>query len=162
MDKEILKEWVSYDPSTGVFTWAKTRTNRVKIGDVAGCIHSKGYLIIRILGTQYYAHRLAWLYVHGIFPPQVDHKNTVKSDNRIDNLRVATSTQNNCNVGATSRNKSGYKGVSWYPRFKKWRACIKKDGKQRHLGYFSSAEEAALAYESSGIDLHGEFFRLRK
>lgn len=161
MDKETLKEWVSYEPSTGVFTWVKTLTNRIKIGDAAGSINSKGYRVIRILGIQYYAHRLAWLYVHGFFPHQVDHKNTVKSDNSIDNLRVATSTQNNCNVGATSRNKSGHKGVSWYPRFRKWRACIKKDGKQIHLGYFSSAQAAAQAYESAGIDLHGQFFRLR-
>ena len=110
---ERLREVLDYGPDTGVFTW-KIRTNsRVKVGDVAGALRPDGYIQISIDGRLHRAHRLAWLYVTGESPPdQIDHINGVRDDNRIANLRLATSAENKQNLRrAKSRNKTGFLGV---------------------------------------------------
>lgn len=88
----------------------------------------------------------------------VDHINGDPLDNRRSNLRLATASQNLHNIGRSSANTSGYKGVSWDRRRKKWRARIKKDGKEKHLGLFDTPEEAFEAYCKAGPEYHGEFF----
>lgn len=89
----------------------------------------------------------------------IDHKNNDGLDNRRDNLRKATASQNSHNKSKYSNNTSGYRGVYWDRRNKKWRAQIGVNGKQRRLGYFSSALEAASAYDEAALELHGEFAR---
>lgn len=83
MNQEILKLHLDYNQNTGVFIRRISLCNRVKIGDVAGNTNLQGYVAIRVLGKLYKAHRLAWLYVYGEFPRDIDHINGVKSDNRI-------------------------------------------------------------------------------
>lgn len=90
----------------------------------------------------------------------VDHKNRIKSDNRRENLRIATRSQNGYNITKTSRNTSGFKGVSWHKGAVRFIASIGHDGVLRHLGYFDTAEDAALAYNAAAIRLHGEFANL--
>ena len=81
---ERLREVLDYDPDTGVFTRKVRTASSVKVGDVAGSLNGKGYIRIRVDGRLYFAHRLAWLYVHGEWPvDQVDHINGIKNDNRI-------------------------------------------------------------------------------
>ena len=109
---------------------------------------------------EYLEHRLAWFYVNGTWPKQVDHRNNVKSDNRISNLRETTSSQNNMNRKKNGRNRSGRKGVTERKRSRNWEAQIAVDGKDVYLGKFPSLEEAANAYNAAALKYHGEFARL--
>lgn len=141
-----LKELLVYDPVTGIFTNRVTRNSRALIGAEAGKDRLDGYRDIKINHKIYLTHRLAWLYVHGEWPAdQIDHINGVRSDNRIDNLRVVTNKQNGENQTLRSNNTSGHRGVTWDKVNGKWMAQIKHHGKIHHLGYFSILEEAAAA-----------------
>ena len=138
-----LKQILNYDPLTGVFIWIVTPTICVKVGSVAGCLDKKGYIDIGISGKIYKAHRLAWLYVYGYFPEyEIDHIDRNKSNNRINNLRHASHQCNQRNVGLQQNNTSGIKGVSWHKQRDKWRAEIKVNYKNYHLGLFTDFTEA--------------------
>jgi hypothetical protein len=91
---------------------------------------------------------------------QVDHINGDRLDNRRENLRLATSSQNNMNSKISTRNNSGYKGVSFHKRTGKWRVVICAEGKRTEVGLFSDLVEAAQAYDKAAISIHGEFARL--
>jgi hypothetical protein len=157
-----LRELLDYNPTTGIFTWVRKRRPRIQAGDVAGTMKARWYVIIEIDGKKFFAHRLAWLYVHGEWPSSdLDHVDTVKSHNWIANLRLATKTQNNANSHARGHNKSGLKGVNWFPRAGKWRAAIRFAGKNKHLGLFTTPEAAHAAYIDAAKRLHGEFARAR-
>lgn len=88
---------------------------------------------------------------------KVDHRDNDGLNNRRDNLRPATDAENNQNKPTNSRNKSGFKGVSWFAGTRKWRATIQSNGKWVHLGYFTSAEDAHAAYRIASANLHGDF-----
>lgn len=90
---------------------------------------------------------------------QVDHINGDGLDNRRENLRLCTSAENSRNVRPYTGGTSALKGVSWHLRVKKWRAQIKINGKKLHLGYYSTEEDAAKAYDSAALRFHGEFAR---
>lgn len=87
----------------------------------------------------------------------VDHANGIGLDNRRDNLRLATSSQNNANSGLKSTNTSGFKGVSWYARDSKWQAHIRINKKPTHLGYFPTPEAAHEAYVTAAKKHFGDF-----
>ena len=89
---------------------------------------------------------------------ECDHKNLNKLDNRRENLRNCTSTQNSWNKGISSRNRLGYKGVR--KNGKRWAAKIITNGKAIHIGQFDSIEEAALAYDEFARELCGEYAHL--
>lgn len=91
---------------------------------------------------------------------EVDHASLNKLDNRRQNLRVCTRSQNNWNLPVASHNTSGYKGVSWYSRRGVWEAYIGTHGRREKLGYFKSKVSAAIAYNIAAVQLHGEFARL--
>lgn len=91
---------------------------------------------------------------------EVDHKNGDRLDNRGDNLRFCTRSQNNFNQQISSRNKSGYKGVSWDKGNKKWRSQAHINDKAFNLGRYDTKKEAALAYNNFAIKHFGEFARL--
>lgn len=92
----------------------------------------------------------------------IDHINGDKLDNRKDNLRVTTPSQNAMNRGSQSNNSSGYKGVIYDKARGKWRAEICFRGNRKHLGRFETAELAALAYNEAAIKYHGEFAYLNQ
>ena len=140
-----LKELLSYDPATGVFVWRVARRG-VKAGDEAGRNSGIGYRQITINGRYYLTHRLAWLYVHGVWPAEeVDHINGKRDDNRIENLRAVNRKQNGENQALQNKNQSGHRGVYWHKACGKWQASVRHHGKSYYLGLFDILEEAAAA-----------------
>jgi hypothetical protein len=116
--------------------------------------------VIGIDGKHYLAHRLAWLYVHGLWPAiEVDHWDRNRKNNRMGNLREATRSENMRNVGKTVANKSGAKGVSWSQERKKWVASIQHNKRTIALGRYETIEAAKAAYDAAALKLHGEFAR---
>lgn len=140
-----LKKLLHYNPDSGIFTWLVSRRGTAKAGTVAGFINCGGYLIISVKGKQYKAHRLAFLYMEGDIPVQVDHKNHVKNDNSWNNLRAASYKINTKNRSLSSNNKSGFNGVAWNKPTKKWRVRIQVNGKYIYLGIFINIEDAISA-----------------
>ena len=108
-------------------------------------------------GKIFYMHRLIMNAPKG---KQVDHINGNTLDNTRSNLRICSSSENLCNRKAPRQNTSGFKGVSWFERDKKWRARIGAKCKQKTIGYFDTKEEAAKAYDLMAKKLHGSFARL--
>lgn len=156
---ERLHEILSYNPATGEFRYRLNRGRAAGKGEAAGKVNKgDGYRYIVLDGHGYAAHRLAWFYVHGTWPNgQLDHENRVRDDNRFDNLREATPTQNNANQRRRKDNTSGFKGVSWDAREQKWIAQICCNRKNRHLGRFNEPEEAHAAYTKAANDLFGSY-----
>lgn len=151
-----LKEVLRYDEVTGDFIWISKYCAKVVVGSKAGA-DCNGYRTIKIDGQGYYAHRLAWLYMTGVFPDEVDHENRVKSDNRWMNLRLATRGQNESNKSVSKANTSGVKGVHWAARDKRWIARIEKDGLCHTIGRFKLLADAKAAIESARSIIHGDF-----
>lgn len=155
---ERLKEMLVYDPETGIFTWRIRVSYSVLAGMVAGFVHPSGYRVIRIQRRTYKASRLAWFYVNGAWPnPSVDHRNRIKLDDRIGNLREATQAQQSSNIGVSKRNKCGIKGVFWLACDRVWIAAIQRNKIKRRLGRFQTKEEAAAAYRAAVAEADGEF-----
>lgn len=150
-----LREYLHYEPATGVFTWIKG-SGPARAGRAAGCIsHTTGYRYICILGRREGAHRLAFLYMTGAMPPEhVDHINGVRDDNRWVNLRLATVGQNRQNQRIGSANTSGLLGASWDKSRQSWIAMITVDRKQKNLGRYPTKEEAHAAYVKAKRELH--------
>jgi hypothetical protein len=163
LTQEILKYHLHYCPETGIFTWLVPAAHRMKPGDIAGWTHKRGYRDIRVLGKIYKVHRLAWLYIYGVWPTKgIDHINGITGDNRIQNLREANNAQNLHNSKLRKDNTSGYHGVSWSKSHNKWIAKISYRGKERYIGSYSNAEEAAEHYLFLAEIIHGEFLRADK
>lgn len=139
LTQDYLKEILHYNPSTGAFVWTENKQWRQK---KTGYMDKDGYHIIMIDGRNYRAHRLAWLYVYGEFPPhQTDHINHDRADNRISNLRSVTNQENQMNRRFTG-NSSGFRGVYWDKPREKWASKIKVNQKMINIGRFDSIEEA--------------------
>lgn len=154
LNADQLREHLTYDGDTGIFIWKLRRWRSAK-GE-AGCLSKKGYLVITINDIQYQAQHLAWLYHYGEWPTkEIDHKDLVKSNNKIRNLREAEPIQNRANTAPTGA--SGIKGVRL--RRGKWEASIIHMDVYFYLGTFSSSEEAADAYNKKAREFHGEFAR---
>lgn len=160
----ILREWLDYNPETGVFTWKKNPVRgRPRTGMVAGTT-SRRYVLIGLSGFgQMGAHRLAWIYMHGltIGGAEIDHIDGNPSNNAIGNLRLATSRQQKHNKRVQSNNRCGLKGAYYHAcrKGKKWRSQIKVGDVLHFLGYFHTAEEAHAAYREAAIEHFGEFAR---
>lgn len=162
LTQEQAKELFEY--KDGALYWKKLCTNKTKqrIGEKAGYIHKHGYRIISFYGKQYKAHRLMFLYHHGYIPEFIDHINGDRADNRIENLREVTRSENQYNKSA-QRNRSGYRGVTWHQKSNKWAVRVMKDGKSRSFGYFDDLEFAGFVAEEARRKLYGEFaFENRK
>lgn len=158
---ELLREKLNYDPETGVFTWRHAGP-RWCAGDVATKRMSHGYLRISLGGSRYLAHRLAWLYVYGVWPrPGLDHINGTVDDNRIANLRLADQRQNSANTRLNRRNKTGRRGVFFDPERNLFCAQIRRNGKRTHLGRFRTMEEASAAYVEAATATFGPYFSER-
>lgn len=154
------REVLDYDPLTGVFTRKVRLAQRHQVGDRADFIVSsgqlKGYRRVSVDGKRYLAHRVAWLFVHGDWPAKlIDHKNGVKSDNSIGNLRQADHRMNNENQRSPRADgSSGFLGVHWSTQASKWHAKLWTKGRSIHVGYFDNVEEAYAAYVAAKRKIH--------
>ncbi len=138
---------------------AKERTKGRTFGKPVGSDNGRGYLRVKVDGTDFMVHRIVYLWHHGWMPEHVDHRDTNKRNNRIENLRPATKAQNSCNSGRRRDNSSGYKGVFWSAAANKWAAQISISGRRTHLGCFSTPELAHAAYVEAARKHFGEFAR---
>jgi hypothetical protein len=149
LDLAVLAELLWYDSETGLFSRL--------CGAPIGTRHSKGYVSIKLHGYEALAHRLAWYMTHGETPAGIDHINRVKHDNRIANLRPATSSENQCNRGVQSNNTSGVTGVARNRHDTAWQAYIKLAGKRKHLGTFQDFDEAVAVRKAAEAAMFGRF-----
>jgi hypothetical protein len=123
----------------------------------AGNTNWNGYRRIKVSGRFYAEHRLVWLVEHGEFPTQeIDHRDRVRGNNQIDNLRLVSRKTNMENTGTNTRNTSGFKGVGFSKAMQKWRAFIGHNGKIKALGYFPTPELAHAAY----LEARKKFFEI--
>lgn len=150
----VLASRVAYCPTTGVFHWlpseeASPEWNSVYAGKLAGSVDSThGYRRISVqmngVTRRIQAHRLAFFMTHGKIPQDaIDHINGDRTDNRAENLREATTVTNGKNRCKSVRNTSGFTGVYFSKDTNKWRAYVVVSSKNKWLGYYSTAEEAA-------------------
>lgn len=133
--------------------------NGCKAGEVVvGRKDSGGYLIVSFKNKNRKYHRMIFLWHHGYLPRCIDHINRIKDDNRIENLRAATTSQNMMNVEKTiTKTTSRFKGVSWVKKHRNYISHIRHQGKLIHLGYYKTEEEAARAYDVKAKELYNTF-----
>ncbi len=144
-----LIKLLHYDDTTGSFV-RLVSGRKDKIGVEAGSTNSFGHIQIRLNGTLYMAHRLAWLYVHGQWPnTNIDHINGAPNDNRIVNLRLATPKENQENVKLRCDNTSGCRGVNWNTIERKWVSRVQHHKERIVIGRFDSLFEAVCAVKSA-------------
>lgn len=137
---------LDYDPDTGMFRWKIRIANRINAGTIAGWIKKYGYRQIMIKGKSYFAHRLAFFYVHGYDSEnELDHIDGDTSNNRIKNLRESSRSCNMQNKQVYKNNTTGVHGVYFSKHKKKYAAQITTRSNQKHIGYFVTILDAAKA-----------------
>ena len=147
-----LKELLHYNPETGLFTRLIATCNRVKVGDIAGCLRKDGYQLISVGDVRYLAHRLAFLYMTGEFPKDdMDHIDHIRDNNKWVNLRPVTRQENGKNQSVAKNNTSGCTGVCWDKERSKWLPQITVSGKPTYLGRFDNKADAVAAYQAASI-----------
>lgn len=144
MDIEWLKSKYLYDPTTGVFSNRKT-------GKLLGGINKYGYVRAFLKKKEYSLHRLAWFYMYGRMPKNIDHINHNRSDNRISNLREVDVAENQKNKSKYKNNTSGHHGVHWSKGKRRWVASISIDKQQKQLGVFADFSDAVDARKNAEI-----------
>jgi len=155
---EELREVFEY--RDGALYWRVHRGLRREIGKMAGCKDpSSGYIRVRYKYRQYLAHRIIWAICNGYPPSLIDHINGDTYDNRIENLREATVSSNQCNQKIRRTSVSGIKGVSWSSKSRKWVGQVWHQKRLYSAGFFDSKEECAAAVRKLREELHGEFAR---
>ncbi|MNE18923.1 AP2 domain protein [compost metagenome] len=147
-----------FDYQDGKLFWRFDRGSNAKSGARAGRLLATGYRSIHVSGRRYQEHRLVFLWNHGYMPSQIDHINGEKSDNRIENLREASHSQNQMNTEDRC-GESGFRGVRFVPSTGRWSARIYQNGKEIRIGTFDSAQLASDAYHEKAKEMYGEFVR---
>lgn len=174
LTQPLLQSLLRYDADSGKLFW-NTRPRSLFVSDKAHKVwntqnagkqaftasSAAGYKVGRIFGKGYLAHRIIWCMVYGDFVKDtIDHINQDPSDNRLENLREATKSENRANSRSRLSSKLRLKGVYWSEKDKKYVAEIIVSGKKTRLGYFRSADEAAHEYNKAAIHFHGEYAAL--
>lgn len=160
LTQDRIRALFDYDAERGVLIWrdrplsdftdarACRSWNTRFSGKVAGSVNKRGYREIHVDYQLYLAHRLIWFWHHGTLPDVVDHERGVACGDHVEFLRPADQAGNMKNLALQKRNKSGAPGVDHLPTGK-WRASIRVNRKSRHIGHFSTFEEAAAARRSA-------------
>lgn len=146
MTAELARQIWDYRPETGTLTWAIPPCAHVSAGDVAGS-SNHGYLDVKYKGVHYLVHRLVWLITTGEWPVnEIDHINGIRDDNRISNLREATSRENKLNLKCHRKGKLAY--TTYVGARGKWMARTPRiEGRQKNIGYYNTMEEANAVAE---------------
>ena len=156
LTSELLHTLLDY--RDGKLFW-KVNRGKARASDEAGCVGNRGYVLIVINGKQRMAHRLIWI-IHGKEPvPMLDHIDGDQLNNRIENLRPITVSQNQRNTKLRKDSTSGIKGVSWISTKNHWSGQVWHLGKLYHAGDFKDKDECAAAVRVLREELHGEFAR---
>lgn len=145
----------------GELYWKRkpSKYGNIKVGDKAGSTHSIGYRIVQLNGRKYKAHRIIFFMHHGYVPEEIDHIDGDPSNNKVENLRAATHTQNMFNKKTYVNSISGVKGVSWHKAAKKWYVQIRSNQKHLFQGLFNDLELAELVAIEARNKYHGQFAR---
>lgn len=152
--QQELWNMFSYDEVLGVLRWKVPRRS-INVGDIAGCVGKDGYTQIQINGIFYLAHRLIYQYHKGDLGQykQIDHYDKNPRNNKFDNLRLATHSQNQRNTPVYANSKSGIKGVIWEAEREKYRAQIKVTRKVENLGRFTNKFDAYEVYRQRCLEV---------
>lgn len=153
LDLENVRSRLEYVAETGDLCWKKSKRG-MRAGTMAATVlNQKGYRRIRIDGSTYQQHRVIWFLLKGEWPKnELDHINRCRHDNRIENLREATISQQRGNSKLNSRNKLGVRGVCFYNG--RYQAEIRN----KRIGRFKTLEEARSAYERAAHAYYGPFY----
>lgn len=155
---EAVREYLAYDEITGELRWTKM-SGRCRAGMVAGSVHCRGYIELQCRGHKMLAHQAAWVLKTGEWPSHdIDHRNLNKRDNRWNNLRAATASQNAANSKVRPKNKTGFKGVVRLPSGN-FGAFIRLKGRKTYLGTFPTAQDAHRAYCDAAQSQWGSYAR---
>lgn len=164
--REYLNSRLAYDPDTGDLRWKAKPVvtphdkmwNVRYAGKPAGHYRrNDGYLSLKIDDKDFQAHRIIYCMMTGEWPPEVDHRDTDRTNNRWSNLRAATRPQNSRNCSVHRDNSTGLKGVVRQKDRYEARICV--DGVTKSLGCYSTPEAAHAVYRAASAKLHGEFGR---
>ena len=159
--QERLKELFDYQD--GQLIWTVKKAQSIKIGTAAGWanrdVHGQQYMNIELDGKSYKSHRLVFMYHHGYFPKRVDHIDGNRFNNRIENLREVTASQNAQNSKFRKNNKSGFKNVHFEKRNQKWRVLLQVDGVAKSFGYYDDVELAGLVAAEARDKFCGQYAR---
>ena len=156
LTKEQVQSLFNYHQD-GYLTWAIAIGSR-KIGKIAGCFDkSTNYWRVMINKKHYKLHRVIFLYHHGFLPKEIDHIDKNTFNNKIENLRPCTPSENCYNRKFRKDNTSGAKGVTYRKDINKWQAYITFNKVRKSLGTFKNFEDAKNAYEKASLELHKEF-----
>lgn len=151
-----LQELFHYE--RGFLFWKAPR-KKVVVGNLVGWVARSGYAEVKLNQKIYKLHRLIFKMHNGYMPEFVDHIDCDRLNNKIENLREATASQNKWNQSAPKNNISGIKGVCFDKRYNKWKAYLKVNSKQKNIGYFESIELAAQAVQKARGEQHEQFAR---
>ena len=157
ISKEVLNDLFLYQDGCLI---RKVGQGNRKAGTIVGCKQKTGYLIAQISKRFYYVHRLVFMMHHGYMPKTIDHIDGNPSNNRIENLRPCTQTENACNKTKQINNSSGHKNVYWASHHKRWVACVNYKGKKYTFGTFKNLDDAVSAAQTGRAKIHGKFARI--
>ena len=138
-----------FDYCDGYLHCKNPTSSKIKIGDKIGSNHPQGYLKTKIYGKEYLVHRLIFMWNYNYLPKFLDHIDGNRLNNLIENLRPATSSENNKNAKLKKNNTSGYKNVSWRKDTKTWTVILDIDGKPKRFGNFKDIELADLVAQEA-------------
>ena len=148
-----------FEYKDGILYWKVDRKpNKIK-GKAAGCLDGKGYLQVKINNILHKNHRIIYLMKNGNLPKNLDHIDGNPLNNKIENLRPCTISQNTMNSKISARNKSGIKGVEWHKRLKKWVVRIQVDGIRKYFGSYNDIDYAKFVADAMRYKYHKEFSR---
>lgn len=153
-----LLNYVYVDIITGKIVWTKPKAKKIKPGEEAGSRKKGGYWEIKFNSKNYRRHRIIFYVAKGYLPKIVDHIKGVDFGDGIDNLQEVSNAQNVMKQKKRKDNTSGYRGVTFHKKSKKWYASISENGKRVHIGSYDSPEEASIAYEKKARQVFGDFF----
>ena len=143
----------------GSLYWRVKKSYRVDVGKEAGCKNSHGYHVVRVNNVLYGVHRIIFLMHHGYLPKYIDHADRNPMNNRIENLREASASENAYNKITQSNNRSGFKGVRWHKQIKHWCVEIQVNKVKKYLGIYKDLELADLVAQEARDLYHGNFAR---
>jgi hypothetical protein len=146
-----------FDCIDGSLYWKNPTHGKAIKGSKAGFINNDGYYQISIYGKKFKEHQIVYLIKNGFIPKEIDHINGNRTDNRIENLREVTRSQNMCNKTTNKLNTSGSKNVSWKAKINKWQVAINFNGKRKYIGVFEDFEFAELVATEARNKYHGEY-----